>query len=691
MNEISKPPGRGNIATATGLVLIVLLMILPVPPAMMDALLALSISVAMVILVGTLYIERPSDFSVFPALLLGTTLLRLSLNVGTTRLILLHGHEGTEAAGRVISTFGTFVVGGNYVVGVIVFLILIIINFMVITKGAGRIAEVSARFTLDAMPGKQMAIDADLGAGIIDDREAKRRREEIRQEADFYGSMDGASKFVRGDAIAGLMITAINIIAGLIIGVAQREMPLAAAATNYTVLTIGDGLVSQMPALLISVAAGIVVARAGSKGLVSEELTSQLFQSGQKLRVVSVVVAGMALIPGMPTIPFLVLGGGFFYLAQRASGKEEEEASAEAQSLKSKELEGLSERERLERMLPVDMIALEVSYPLIPLVDASRDGDLLDRIMAVRKQVALQLGLIIPQIHIRDNVELPANEYRILIKGVEVAKGESLYGQFLAMDPGHVIETIEGIPTVEPAFGLDALWIDASKRDEAELSGYTVVDSSTVIATHLTEVISNHVSELLGSQELDDILRVTAKSAPKLVDDLVPAKLSNGELLRILRNLVREKVSIRDMRTILETLADRISETRNTDILTEYIRYRLGPAICTELADEERTIHGIVLSGGAAQAIRESLTAIDSEIHVGLQPETARTLLQTLQDQMERFALSGRQPLVIVPAEIRRPLRDFVARHLSNLVVLSHREVPSHFRLEVIGEVPITN
>ena len=691
MSEMNSTPGRGNIVTAAGLVMIVLLMILPIPPVLMDALLALSISVAMVILVGTLYIERPSDFSVFPALLLGTTLLRLSLNVGTTRLILLNGHEGTEAAGRVISTFGTFVVGGNYVVGVIVFLILIIINFMVITKGAGRIAEVSARFTLDAMPGKQMAIDADLGAGIIDEREAKKRREEIRQEADFYGSMDGASKFVRGDAIAGLMITAINIVAGLIIGVAQREMPLAAAATNYTVLTIGDGLVSQMPALLISVSAGIVVARAGSKGLVSDELTSQLFQSGQKLRVVSAVVAGMALIPGMPTVPFLALGAGLFYLARRASEQEEETASAEAQSLKSKELEGLSERERLERMLPVDMIALEVSYPLIPLVDASRDGDLLDRIMAVRKQVALQLGLIIPQIHIRDNVELPPNEYQVLIKGVEVAKGESMYGKFLAMDPGHVIEPIDGIATVEPAFGLDALWIDAGKRDDAELNGYTVVDSSTVIATHLTEVISSHVSELLGSQELDDILRVTAKSAPKLVDDLVPAKVTNGELLRILRNLVREKVSIRDMRTILETLADRISETRNTDILTEYIRYRLGPAICTELADDERTIHGIVLSGGAAQAIRESLTAIDSEIHVGLQPETARTLLQTLQDQMERFALSGRQPLMIVPAEIRRPLRDFVARHLSNLVVLSHREVPSRFRLEVVGEVPIAN
>ena len=691
MSEMNSTPGRGNIVTAAGLVMIVLLMILPIPPVLMDALLALSISVAMVILVGTLYIERPSDFSVFPALLLGTTLLRLSLNVGTTRLILLNGHEGTEAAGRVISTFGTFVVGGNYVVGVIVFLILIIINFMVITKGAGRIAEVSARFTLDAMPGKQMAIDADLGAGIIDEREAKKRREEIRQEADFYGSMDGASKFVRGDAIAGLMITAINIVAGLIIGVAQREMPLAAAATNYTVLTIGDGLVSQMPALLISVSAGIVVARAGSKGLVSDELTNQLFQSGQKLRVVSAVVAGMALIPGMPTVPFLALGAGLFYLARRASEQEEETASAEAQSLKSKELEGLSERERLERMLPVDMIALEVSYPLIPLVDASRDGDLLDRIMAVRKQVALQLGLIIPQIHIRDNVELPPNEYQVLIKGVEVAKGESMYGKFLAMDPGHVIEPIDGIATVEPAFGLDALWIDAGKRDDAELNGYTVVDSSTVIATHLTEVISSHVSELLGSQELDDILRVTAKSAPKLVDDLVPAKVTNGELLRILRNLVREKVSIRDMRTILETLADRISETRNTDILTEYIRYRLGPAICTELADDERTIHGIVLSGGAAQAIRESLTAIDSEIHVGLQPETARTLLQTLQDQMERFALSGRQPLMIVPAEIRRPLRDFVARHLSNLVVLSHREVPSRFRLEVVGEVPIAN
>ena len=502
--------------------------------------------------------------------------------------------------------------------------------------------------------------------------------------------MDGASKFVRGDAIAGLMITAINIVAGLIIGVAQREMPLAAAATNYTVLTIGDGLVSQMPALLISVAAGIVVARAGSKGLVSEELTSQLFQSGQKLpgRLGCCRWHGTDSRHANPAI--LGFGTGLFLLARRASDEEEEAASAEAQSLKSKEL-GAAERERLERMLPVDMIALEVSYPLIPLVDASRDGDLLDRIMAVRKQVALQLGLIIPQIHIRDNVELPPNEYRILIKGVEVAKGESMYGKFLAMDPGHVIEPIEGIATVEPAFGLDALWIDAPKRDDAELNGYTVVDSSTVIATHLTEVVSSQVSELLGSQELDDILRVTAKGAPKLVDDLVPAKLTNGELLRILRNLVREKVSIRDMRTILETLADRISETRNTDILTEYIRYRLGPAICTELADEERTIHGIVLSGGAAQAIRESLTAIDSEIHVGLQPETARTLLQTLQDQMERFALSGRQPLMIVPAEIRRPLRDFVARHLSNLVVLSHREVPSRFRLEVVGEVPIGN
>jgi flagellar biosynthesis protein FlhA len=679
---------RGNAITAFGMMGVILLLILPLPPAILDMMLALSISIALVVLVASLYVERPADFTVFPALLLATTLFRLALNVGSTRLILLRGDEGPTAAGDVIATFGTFVVGGNYIVGMIIFLILVIINFMVVTKGAGRIAEVAARFTLDAMPGKQMAIDADLGAGMIDESEARKRRDAVSQEADFYGAMDGASKFVRGDAIAGLLVTGINIIAGLIIGVGQQGMELSDAAANYTILTIGDGLVSQMPALLISVAAGIVVSRAGSKQVISAEVKEQLFNHAGKLNVVAVVIVLFAMIPGMPTLSFLGLAAFFFIIGNQVSSKkkvEEEEGS----TLERLEDKGLSERQRLERLLPLDAIALEVSFPLVPLVDAHRDGDLLDRIQAVRKQVALQYGIILPQVHIRDNIELEGGLYRVLVKGVAVAEGTVRYGQYLGMDPGTVFDPIDGEKTTEPAFGLDAIWVTSEDRDDAELRGYTVVDCSTVIATHLTEVVKSHIDELFGDSELDDIIRITAEHSPKLVEDLIPAKLSRGELLRVMRNLLREGVSVRDMRTVLETLADRIHETKNTDILAEYVRYRLGSAICSEIADDSLQIQGLVLDGVASQAIRESLTAIDSEVHVGLQPNAARGLLSNLSDQMEQFAMSGRQPVLVVPAEIRRPVRDFLARHLGMLTVLSHREIPARYRLEAIGEVSL--
>jgi flagellar biosynthesis protein FlhA len=682
----NKSQDRGSAITAFGMMGVILLLILPLPPMVLDMLLAISIAISLVVLVASLYVQRPADFTVFPALLLATTLFRLALNVGSTRLILLHGNEGLGAAGDVIATFGTFVVGGNYVVGMIIFLILVIINFMVVTKGAGRIAEVAARFTLDAMPGKQMAIDADLGAGMIDEKEARKRREDVAQEADFYGAMDGASKFVRGDAIAGLLVTGINLVAGLIIGVGQHGMALADAASNYTILTIGDGLVSQMPALLISVAAGIVVSRAGSKKVIAAEVKDQLFNHPGKLKVVAVVVVLFALIPGMPTMSFLFLAAGIVFIATQISKREkdEEEASTSLERLEDK---GLSERQRLERLLPLDAIALEVSFPLVPLVDAQRDGDLLDRIQAVRKQVALQFGIILPQVHIRDNIELDGGVYRVLVKGVSVAEGLVRYGQFLGMDPGTVFDPIDGEKTVEPAFGLEAVWVSAEDRDDAELRGYTVVDCATVIATHLTEVVKSHIDELFGDAELDDILRITGEHNPKLVEDLIPGKLTRGELLRVMRNLLREGVSVRDMRTVLETLADRIGETKNTDILTEYVRYRLGSAICSELADGESKIQGLVLDGVASQAIRESLTAIDSEVHVGLQPNAARGLLSNLTDQMEQFAVSGRQPVLVVPAEIRRPVRDFLARHLSMLTVLSHREITSRYRLDAVGEV----
>jgi flagellar biosynthesis protein FlhA len=682
----NKSQDRGSAITAFGMMGVILLLILPLPPMVLDMLLAISIAISLVVLVASLYVQRPADFTVFPALLLATTLFRLALNVGSTRLILLHGNEGLGAAGDVIATFGTFVVGGNYVVGMIIFLILVIINFMVVTKGAGRIAEVAARFTLDAMPGKQMAIDADLGAGMIDEKEARKRREDVAQEADFYGAMDGASKFVRGDAIAGLLVTGINLVAGLIIGVGQHGMALADAASNYTILTIGDGLVSQMPALLISVAAGIVVSRAGSKKVIAAEVKDQLFNHPGKLKVVAVVVVLFALIPGMPTMSFLFLAAGLVFIATQISKREkdEEEASTSLERLEDK---GLSERQRLERLLPLDAIALEVSFPLVPLVDAQRDGDLLDRIQAVRKQVALQFGIILPQVHIRDNIELDGGVYRVLVKGVSVAEGLVRYGQFLGMDPGTVFDPIDGEKTVEPAFGLEAVWVSAEDRDDAELRGYTVVDCATVIATHLTEVVKSHIDELFGDAELDDILRITGEHNPKLVEDLIPGKLTRGELLRVMRNLLREGVSVRDMRTVLETLADRIGETKNTDILTEYVRYRLGSAICSELADGESKIQGLVLDGVASQAIRESLTAIDSEVHVGLQPNAARGLLSNLTDQMEQFAVSGRQPVLVVPAEIRRPVRDFLARHLSMLTVLSHREITSRYRLDAVGEV----
>ncbi len=545
---------RSDVLVAFGLVLILMLMILPVPPILLDIFLSMNITIGLLILIITLYTQRALDFAIFPSILLITTLFRLSLNVASTRLILLHGDEGPSAAGSVIQSFGQFVVGGNYVVGVVIFIILVLINFMVITKGAGRVAEVAARFTLDAMPGKQMAIDADLNAGLISDDEARSRRKEISAESDFYGAMDGASKFVKGDAIAGIIITLINIGAGFIIGVMQKGMPMADAAANYTILTVGDGLVGQIPALIISTGAGIMVTRTAGGGDFGSEMQRQFTIHPRALWVVSGILLSFALIPGLPQLPFFLLSiivAGIAWRVQKSHDQQQEETNLEEAPAPK-----LLEEENYEQMLSVDLLEMEVGYGLIPLVDTAQNGELLPRIKSIRRQFTLDMGFIVPPVHIKDNLQLKPNEYAIVLKGVKIGGGELLPGHFLAMNPGTATEVIKGVETVEPAFNLPAVWISEDKKERAQISGYTVVDNTTVVATHLSELIKTHGHELLGRQETQNLLDNLGKEYPKLVEELVPALLSLGVVMRVLQNLLREGVSIRDLRTILETLAD---------------------------------------------------------------------------------------------------------------------------------------
>ncbi|MDP3438516.1 MAG: flagellar biosynthesis protein FlhA, partial [Azonexus sp.] len=545
------------------ILMILAMMVLPLPAFVLDLFFTFNIAIAVLVLLVAVNVQKTLDFSVFPTVLLVTTLMRLSLNVASTRVVLLEGHTGPDAAGKVIEAFGHFLVGGNFAVGIIVFLILVVINFMVITKGAGRVAEVAARFTLDAMPGKQMAIDADLNAGLIGEDEARKRRQDISREAEFFGSMDGASKFVRGDAIAGIVITLLNIVGGLIVGVLQHDMPLALAGKNYTLLAIGDGLVAQIPGLIISIAAGMVVTRVSDDRDVGQQVVGQMFRNGKALGIAAAIVGLLGMIPGMPNMVFLLIASFMAWLAWRMLQTEKRVVETPVKVAPAPVQEAMEAS--WNDVAPLDVLGLEVGYRLIPLVDKSQDGELLRRIRGIRKKFAQEVGFLVSPVHIRDNLELKPNAYRILLKGVEVGLGEAYTGQFLAINPGRVAGTLNGTATKDPAFGLPAIWIDASQRDQAQAYGYTVVDASTVVATHLNHLILTHAAELLGRQEVQQLLDHLAKEMPKLVEDLVPKVLPLGTLQKVLQSLLDEGVPIRDMRTIIETVADHATRTQNAD------------------------------------------------------------------------------------------------------------------------------
>ena len=669
-----------NLVVAGGVVAILCIMVIPLPKYLMDFLLSLSFSLALAILLMSMYISKPLDFTAFPALLLVTTLFRLSLNVASTRLILLHGHEGPTAAGHVIKSFGQFVVEVNYVVGAIVFAILLIINFVVITKGSGRIAEVAARFTLDAMPGKQMAIDADLNAGLIDEVEAKRRREEIAKEAEFYGAMDGASKFVRGEAVAGLIIMAINVIGGLIIGSLQKGLSISEAAHTYTLLTIGDGLVSQIPALIVSTSAGIIISRAAAEASMGKDFAKQFSTRPEALGLAAGVVFIFGLLPGLPTVPFSVLAvclGTLAFLAYRSQQKAEAEAEEKAPSP-----EEPSSPEAVEELILIDILELEVGYALIPLVDEAQGGDLLERIRNLRRQFATEMGLIVPPLHVRDNLQLRPGEYVILIKGAEVARAELMPGHYLAMDPGDTKKEIEGIPTQEPAFGLPALWIPEEKKEEAELAGYTVVDLSTVVVTHLAEVIKAHAEELLGRQEVQRLLDTLAKHYPKAVEDCL--NVANlGVVQKVLHNLVREGISIRDLLTIVETIADYGQNIQDPDVLTEYVRQRLGRIIVKPFLDKDGKLHAVVVGEDIEEAVRRALQRTDQGTFLTLDPKIGGRIVAAFTQAAERLASMGYHPVFLSSPVTRRHIRRLVERSLSQVAVLSQAEIPSQISVEI--------
>ncbi|GBG00740.1 flagellar biosynthesis protein FlhA [Azospira sp. I13] len=666
--------GRLNPRQLAGPVLILMIlamMVLPLPAFVLDVFFTFNIALSIIVLLVAIYTLKPLDFSVFPTILLVTTLLRLSLNVASTRVVLLHGHTGPDAAGKVIEAFGHFLVGGNTAVGIVVFLILVIINFMVITKGAGRVAEVAARFTLDAMPGKQMAIDADLNAGLIGEDEARRRRGEVSSEADFYGSMDGASKFVRGDAMAGIVIMLINVIGGLIVGVLQHNMDVGAAAKNYTLLTIGDGLVAQIPALIISIAAGMVVTRVGDDQDISTQFLSQMFANPRVMWITASILGIMGLIPGMPNFVFiflaLLLGGLGYLISQRA--ERAQAAPVPVQAPPAPENMEASWND----VAPLDVLGLEVGYRLIPLVDKTQDGELLRRIRGIRKKFAQDVGFLVPPVHIRDNLELRPNAYRILLKGVEVGGGEAFPGQFLAINPGRVAGTVAGTPTTDPAFGLPAVWIESALREQAQSYGYTVVDASTVVATHLNHLILSHAAELLGRQEVQQLLDHLAKEMPKLAEDLVPKVIPLGTLQKVLQNLLEEGVHIRDMRTIIESLAEHAPRGQDPEVLTSAVRVALGRGIIQQLYPGTAEMQVMSLD---PQLERILVQAVAGAGEGSMEPGLADTLMRETAAAAQRQEELGLPAVLLVPASIRSLLSRFLRRTVSQLKVIAHSEVP---------------
>ncbi len=674
--------GRSDVVAALGLVSILMIMIIPLPSIILDLFLSMNITIALLILIMSLYTVKATDFSIFPSILLTSTLFRLSLNVASTRLILIHGDEGPGAAGTVIQSFGQFVVGGNYVVGIVIFAILVLINFMVITKGAGRVAEVAARFTLDAMPGKQMAIDADLNAGLINEDEARSRRENISKESSFHGAMDGASKFVKGDAIAGIIITFINIGAGFVIGVVQKGMPMTEAAANYTILTVGDGLVGQIPALIISTAAGLLVTRTAGDLDFGSGLKDQFSHNTVALWVVSGILVLFALIPGLPFWPFILLSCALAAIAFHISQSRKETAEEVAEQ---PEQIPVKQEDNYEEMLNVDLLQLEVGYGLIPYVDSAQDGELLNRIQSIRKQFAMNNGFIVPPVHIKDNLQLSPNQYTFSLKGVKVAGSDILPGHFMAMDPGMVTETMKGVATTEPAFGLPALWITSDKKDRAQIAGYTVVDCTTVMATHISEIIKQYSHELIGRQEVQGLLDNLANSYPKLVEELVPGVLSLGTIMRVLQNLLKEGVSIRDLRTILETMADWAPKTQDTDILTEYVRHALGRTISSDLA-VNGVIPVITLAKPAEDAVKNGVQHKETGGYLSLDPIIAQRILDGIGRAIQLFD-GGSRPTLLAAPQIRPYVRSLTERYYPALTILSHNEITPNLKIRSLGTV----
>ena len=678
-----------DVQFAVGIVAGVFLMLVPLPPVIMDILLAISITLGVLILLISTYIKEPLEFSTFPTILLLSTGLRLALNVASTRAILLHGATGEVS--HVIQAFGEFVVGGNYFVGVVIFLILNVVNFFVITKGSGRVAEVGARFTLDAMPGKQMAIDAELNAGVIDRDEAKRRRRKVEREADFHGSMDGASKFVRGDAIAGIIITLINVIVGLAVGVVQHNMSFKDAASKFTLLSIGDGLVAIIPSLLISIAAGIVVTRSSTESGLYDEIQSQFISHTKPLYVCGGLMVVLSILPGFPFLPFIALALMFFFLGRHSasSAAEKDAARIAEEANKNRMAEGTSDS--IENMLHVDTLSLEVGVSLVPLVDTSQDGEVLERIVSARKQFATDLGIIVPMVMVRDNIQLKPGEYQILLKGNVIGRGNLMSDHWLAMDPGDISDPVKGIKTKEPAYGLDALWVKPSQKDEATFRGYTVVNCPTVIVTHLTKLIGENAHNLLGRQEAQKLIDNLKADAPKVVEEVVGAdRLSLGDVVKVLQNLLAESVSIRDIHSIFETLADHCKKVSHPDILTRYVRKALGRGIIKKYLANDTTLHIATLDRAVEDVLVGALqSAEDGTTYFNIDTKYVERLLNKVAETMRNFDALGTMPVLVCGSRIRWDLRKLINRFVPGVVVVAFDEIPSEIQTNKVGVVSL--
>ena len=689
-NEITKMLldfARNGLGAPVLIMVILAMLVLPLPPFLLDILFTFNIALSLIVLLAVVYALRPLDFAVFPSFLLVATLLRLSLNVASTRVVLLEGHNGGDAAGKVIEAFGAFVISGNFAVGIFVFAILVIINLVVITKGAGRVSEVSARFTLDAMPGKQMAIDADLNAGILTQDEARDRRAEISQESDFYGSMDGASKFVRGDAIAGILILLINIVGGLSVGVIQHDLDFSQAMEYYTLLTIGDGLVAQIPGLLLSTATAIIVTRVNSNQDMGEQVSLQVLNNPKALAISAAIIGSLGLIPGMPNLVFISLAGALAYVAYTVHKKHmlAETRASEAES----PVQTLPEEPKelsWDDVAPVDMIGLEVGYRLIPLVDKTQGGELMSRIKGVRKKLSQELGFLIPSVHIRDNLDLAPNVYRLTLMGVNIGEVEIHTDRELAINPGQVFGELQGIATKDPAFGLDAIWVEAAQKDQAQTMGYTVVDPGTVVATHLSQIIQTHAHELLGHEEVQQMLDTLKKSAPKLVEDLVPDTISLGTVVKVLQNLLQENIPVRDMRTIAETLIEHGRISQEAGALTASVRIALGRSIVQKISGLDSELSVITLDPDLERLLQQSLQASEDG-SAGLEPGLAERMIKALQASTQKLEMEGKSAVLLVSGFLRPWLAHFVRHSISALNVLSYNEIPEDRQVRVVGSV----